>query len=103
MSKKKHLQDEPKEQTTTKRYLYTGIICGALGFIFYILILAISMYGLITGIVFEIAALGFLRTQQLKNPQKVCKIIQIICYILLGIGVLIFLGGVLYSYLAANP
>ncbi|MCD7728463.1 MAG: hypothetical protein LUI60_00935 [Clostridia bacterium] len=99
MSKKKHTP-EPIEQepVTTKAYIYTAIACGALGAVFYgLMFTAVSIYGLIAGIVFEICALGFSRTQKKKNPVSWGKIVDIICYILLIAGILFMVAGIMYS------
>ncbi|MCD8371855.1 MAG: hypothetical protein LUD27_00950 [Clostridia bacterium] len=101
MSKKKHLPEPiEKEPVTTKAYIYAGIECEALGAELYgNMITDIKIYGLITGIVFEIAGLGFCRTQKNKNPVKFGKYVNIAGYILLIAGVVFMIAGVIYGAL----
>ncbi|MCD8309372.1 MAG: hypothetical protein LUD19_05890 [Clostridia bacterium] len=102
MSKKKHLP-EPIEETpvTTKAYIYAAIACVCLGAVFYgLMFTVISIYGLIAGIVFEIAALGFSRTQKKKNPVKWGKYVDIAGYVLLIAGVAFMVAGIIYGSVA---
>ena len=83
---------------TGKTYAYIALallIAGAvaLGLIF----TKLGVYALIAAVLFQLGALSFANVQKKKNNFKYLKIITISSYVLLGISVIIFIGGIIYA------
>ena len=96
---------EEKSPATAKECIYAilGAAAGALGAILYGLAFSpAGIYGLIGGIVCEIAACGLFRTQKKRRPAGWAKIPAIICYILLALGVVFMTGGIIWASLQKN-
>ncbi|MDE6001091.1 MAG: hypothetical protein K2G96_02060 [Clostridia bacterium] len=83
---------------TGKAYAYIAVallIAGAvaLGLIF----TKLGIYALIAAVLFQLGALSFANVQKKKNNFKYLKIIMICSYVLLGVSVLLFIGGIIYA------
>ena len=57
---------------------------------------ALGVYSLIASVLFELTALSFLTTQKKKNDFKAVRYLTIAAYVLLGLSLLLFLGGLVY-------
>lgn len=98
---KKFGRNSPERGPRGKFYIAlasTAAGAAALGLAF---LPAAGVYFLITSVLLETAALSFLRAQKKQNPFPALKILAIIAYILLFLGLLLFIGGVAYSFTAA--
>ena len=107
MSKKKkdeNLNEENTPETAESKaysgriYFYIGIAAGALGVLSLGLIFTIlSIYALIASVIFCLASLAFFNIQKKKNNFKQVRYFTIVAYVILGIALLIFGGGIIYS------
>ena len=101
-NKREEMPEAPETpQTTTSADAVCGAVAGGLGIILYVLSLVtpVAIYGLIGGIVCEIAACGLLRTQQKKRPLFWAKAVYIACCVLLALGVAFMIGGIIWASL----
>ena len=57
---------------------------------------ALGVYSLIASVLFELAALSFLATQKKKNNFKGLFYATVATYVLLGLSILLFVGGMIY-------
>lgn len=57
----------------------------------------LGIYALIAAVLFDIAALTFLNIQKKKNAFRELKFIIIAAYVLLGVTVAVFAGGIIWS------
>ena len=81
-------------------YAILGAVACALGAIMYGLAFTpVAIYGLIAGIVCEIAACGLFRAQQKRRPMLWAKVVLIISYVLLALGAAFMVGGIIWAAL----
>lgn len=101
---KKSDKEELNQTTpcTTKNYFYFGLGGMALSIVALALIFVegVGIYALICSILLSLAALSFFTTQRKKNNFDKLKIAIIAAYVLLGIAVGIFIGGIIFSAIA---
>ena len=94
---------ENTEQTTEETrkvwfYVAIGLIVGAVvafGLTFSVL----KIYALISSILLSLGALAFLRTQKKRNNFKAVLPVTVCAYVALAAGLLLFIGGLIYSAL----
>ncbi len=103
MKDKRKENAEPTAPYTGKTYAYVAIgLCvagaAALGLIF----TKLGIYALLAAIILSLAALAFANTQKRKNNFGRLKIVIICAYVLLGVSIAVFIGGLIWSA-AANP
>ncbi len=100
---KKH--DETKEGETppdnSKTYGYISFVISIAALLCFCLIPLISIYGLCCDILLAFASLGFYNTQKKRGLYPLAKAAKVIAYIALIIGMVVFLGGVIYAIAAA--
>lgn len=100
MSKKRNIpeQEKPPEPETIYHAVF-GLAATIFGVVCYGLAFAepVGIYGLIAGIVCEIAAPGFFRIQKKKKELPWCKYMLIAAYVLLILGVLFMIGGIIWA------
>ena len=88
---------EPSSYTgKTYAYIALGLLVAgavALGLIF----TKLGVYALIAAVLFELGSLSFANVQKKKNNFKYLKILIICAYVLLGISIALFIGGIIYS------
>ena len=81
-------------------YAILGAVACALGAIIYGLAFTpVAIYGLIAGIVCEIAACGLFRAQQKRRPMLWARVVLIISYVLLALGAAFMVGGIIWAAL----
>ncbi len=106
MSKKR--KNDTDENTTesgalqpadaNKNLFYCGICAGVLAIVAFILaFFVLKVYGLIAAVVLVLASLAFFTSQKKKRNFKLNKIFTIIAYVLLGLFIAFFIGGIIYS------
>lgn len=99
MNKKDKDSEQPVEyHGKTYAYIAVGLIClscVAIGLIFTVL----GIYSLIASVLFCLASLSFINIQKRKNNFTGLKIITVCAYTALGIALLIFIGGLIWSML----
>ena len=103
MSKKNKPQteqvyDENTTQNSTRVYFFIAIgalvlAAIALGCTF---IPQVGVYTLIASVLLELTALSFLSTQKKKNNFKEVFYVTIAAYVLLGLSLILFVGGLIY-------
>lgn len=103
MSKKNKLQieqvyDENTEKTSTRVYFFIAIGALLLAAVAFgcTFINGVGVYALIASVLLELAALSFLSTQKKKNNFKGVFYATIAAYVLLGLSVALFAGGLIY-------
>lgn len=93
------LPEEPPKPTRT--YLWCAVAACALGLILYVLNVALpslfQVYGIIAGILCELGALAFAKTQKKRFPVKYGKIVTVAAYVLLIAGVAFMIGGIIWA------
>lgn len=83
-----------------KTYFYIGIAATVLGVAaFGLTFTALGVYALIASVLFALAALSFLGTQQKKHNFKGVFFAKIAAYALLAVAVAFFIGGIIWSSL----
>lgn len=94
--------EQPVPQTTYHSWL--GLAAAALGAILYGLafVQPVGVYGIIGGIVCELAALGFFRTQKKRRPLKWCRAANVAAYVLFGLGLAFMTGGIIAASLQGS-
>ncbi len=93
-------QDDKKEKNG-RVFFYIAIACTALGALFFGLTFTpLAVFSLCASILFCLASLSFLNTQKKKENFKGVLILTIITYILFGIFLAFFIGGVIWSIIA---
>lgn len=60
----------------------------------------LGVYSLITSVVLELSALSLFSTQKNKQDFKALKVLTIITWVLLGISIALFVGGLIYVIFA---
>lgn len=61
----------------------------------------LGVYALICSVVFELASLAFCNAQKKANNFKAVKYVKICAYVLLGIFIAVFVGGIIYVAVTA--
>lgn len=91
--------DEEKENKQTKTYFYISLAACIFGFIMFgiTFIPSVGIYGLISSILLGLTSLAFARMQKKKFNFKGVFYAQISAYILLGLALALFIGGIIYS------
>ena len=80
----------------TYAYIALGLLiagAAALGLIF----TKLGVYALIAAVLLQLGSLSFANVQKKKNNFKYLKVIIICAYVLLGISVLLFIGGIIFA------
>ena len=97
--KKPQETEEPPKPTTT--YFWCAVAACALGVALYVLNVALPavflVYGIIGGILCQLGALSFARTQQKRYPLKYGKVVTIAAYALLIAGIAFMIGGIIWA------
>lgn len=90
---------ENQPQTNGKKiFFYIAIVSCALGAVaFGLAFTKLGIYSLICSVIFELASLAFCNAQKKANNFKAVKYVRIAAYILLGIFVAFFIGGIIYA------
>ena len=83
---------------TGKTYAYIAIaLCAAAAVFFALTFTPLGVYSLIASVILSIASLSFINVQKRKNNFKNLYIIRIFTYVVLGISVTFFIGGIIWS------
>ncbi len=98
MNKDDKEKNPPSSPYNGKAYAYIAIallVAGAvaLGLIF----TKLGVYALIAAVLFQLGSLSFANVQKKKNNFKYLKIITVCAYVLLGISIVLFIGGIIYA------
>ena len=99
MKEEKEVQAEENLPVETRKIWFwfgvalTVVAAVAFGLTFSIL----GIFALISSVVLSLAALAFLRTQKKRNNFKAVFIATVCAYVVLGISVAFFIGGLIYS------
>lgn len=81
-----------------KAYAYTAIGLLVAGVVFLGLMFSpLGIYALIAAVLLNLAALSFINLQKKKNNFEKLKIIRIIAYVLLGVSLAVFIGGMIWA------
>lgn len=104
---KKHKDDNTENANESEKFqpsdanynlFYCGICAGVLALVAFILaFFVLKVYGLIAAVVLVLASLAFFTSQKKKRNFKLNKIFTIIAYVLLGLFIAFFIGGIIYS------
>lgn len=79
-------------------YAILGAIAGALGIVLYGLAFTpVGIYGIIGGILCEIAACGLFAAQKKRQPLGWAKVVHVICCVALAIGAAFMIGGIIWA------
>lgn len=73
-----------------------ALILAAIGFALTFILKTGGVYTLMASLFLDLGALSFLKTQKKKNNFKGIFYATIVAYILLAVGILMFLGGLIY-------
>ena len=93
-------QEAQAPKKNGKILFYIAIACTSLGAIFYGLTFSpLAVYSLLASILFCLASLSLLGTQKKRKNFKGVLALTIVTYILLGIFLAFFIGGVIWSSL----
>lgn len=95
--------DQPAEGSKKygRVYFYIALACTVLGAIFFGLTFTpLAVYSLLASILFCLASLSLLGTQKKKENFKGVLALTIVTYVLLGIFLAFFLGGLIWSLVA---
>lgn len=96
--KKDKFTPENTQPYTGRTYAYISIGLTALGAVFIGLTFTVlGIYALIASILLSLAAVAFANVQKRKNDFKQLLIIRILSHIVLCIGVILFVGGLIWS------
>ena len=97
MKENKEIQ-ENEAKSTSKAYFYVAIgACVLAATAFGLSFSFMGIYALIASLLLELCALSFCVTQKKKNPFPALKFVFIAAYVLLGLSVALFIGGLIYS------
>lgn len=103
MSKKNEPQisdgyNENPEKNTTRTYFFIAIGLLVLAAVAFgcTFIPGVGVYTLLASVLLELAALSFLSTQKKKNNFKAVFYVTVAAYVLLGLSILLFVGGLIY-------
>ncbi|MDE6666950.1 MAG: hypothetical protein K2K38_01220 [Clostridia bacterium] len=97
MKEKKEVQ-ESQTQSNSKVYFYVAIgACALAATAFGLSFSFLGIYALIASLLLELCALSFCVTQKKKNNFPALKFVFIAAYVLLGLSVALFVGGLIYS------
>ena len=103
--KKNNLTEEENEQQPESGYNGFGYAYAAIGLIvtgiaaLALIFTVLGIYSLIASVILSLAALTFVNIQKRKNDFPKLKIIKICAYIVFGIAVAVFIGGLIWSAL----
>lgn len=79
-------------------FFYVALIACALGAVaFGLAFTKLGIYSLICSVIFELASLAFCNAQKKANDFKAVKYVKIAAYVLLGIFIAFFIGGIIYA------
>lgn len=103
MSKKnkpqtEQIYEENTVKSTTQVYFFIAIGLLVLGAVAFgcSFIPNVGVYTLIASVLLELGSLSFLSTQKKKNNFKAVFYVTIAAYVLLGLSLLLFIGGLIY-------
>ncbi|MCH5146704.1 MAG: hypothetical protein J1F61_01710 [Clostridiales bacterium] len=103
MSKKNEPQisdinNENSEQSSTRTYFFIAIVLLVLAAVAFgcAFIKGAGIYCLISSVLLELSALSFLSTQKKKNNFKAVFYVTVAAYVLLGLSLLLFIGGMIF-------
>ena len=89
---------QPATNKGGRKFFYIAVACTALGVLFFGLTFSpLAVYSLLAAILFCLASLSFLGTQKKRENFKGVLIMTIITYVLLGVFIAFFVGGVIFS------
>ncbi len=87
----------PEEPYTGKAYAYIAIGLTAAAIVaFGLTFTVLGIYSLISSVLLSLASLAFVTTQKRKNNFDKLIYITVCAYIVLGVTVLSFIGGIIY-------
>lgn len=103
MSKKNEPQisdinNENSEQSSTRTYFFIATVLLVLAAVAFgcAFIKGAGIYCLIASVLLELSALSFLSTQKKKNNFKAVFYVTVAAYVLLGLSLLLFIGGMIF-------
>ena len=94
----KNKDNLPPENYTGKTYAYIAVALTVLGAVaFGLTFTVLGIYSLIASVLFCLGALTFINIQKRKNNFSQLLYIKIAAYVVLGIAVAFFIGGIIWS------